>query len=71
MAVDVQAIRDKDEPTLAAEVRELEEQLFKLRWQASMGQIENPNKIREVRKTIARNLTVLGEKSRAARSEAR
>jgi large subunit ribosomal protein L29 len=71
MPVDVQAVRDKTPVELEAEVKDLREQLFKLRWQSSMGQIENPNKIRAVRKAIARNLTVLGEKSRAGRGDAR
>ena len=71
MGTEVQAMREKNAATLEAEVMELREQLFKLRWQSAMGQIENPNKMRAVRKEIARNLTVLGEKVRAERPEAR
>ena len=41
---------------------DLEEQLFKLRFQKSTGQIENPIKIREVRKDIARVMTVINER---------
>ena len=57
-------VRDRDDEGLQAEVVALREQLFKLRWQAANGQVENPNKIREVRKSIARHLTVLGERAR-------
>ena len=51
----------------AKEIREqsvddLEEQLFKLRFQKSTGQIEDPTKIRQVRKDIARVLTVINDR---------
>ena len=42
---------------------ELEEQVFRLRLQKSMGQGEAGNKIRPMRKEIARIRTVLREKS--------
>ena len=71
MRANTSTIREKNVAELETEVKELQEQLFKLRWQASMGQIQNPAKIREVRKAVARNLTVIGEKSRAGRGEAR
>lgn len=71
MKINTQAIRDKSVAEIETELKELREQLFKLRWQASMGQVQNPAKIREVRKAIARNLTVVGEKSRAARGDVR
>ena len=43
--------------------RELTEQLFKLRFQRATGNMENPSKMREVRKEIARIKTVLNEKA--------
>ena len=55
-------IRDRSDDELRKALRDLEEQLFKLRFQKSTGQIENPIKIREVRKDIARVLTVMGER---------
>ena len=54
-------LRDRSMPELNKTLGDLEEQLFKLRFQKSTGQIENPIKIREVRKDIARVLTVMGE----------
>ena len=55
-------IRDRSDDELRKALVDLEEQLFKLRFQKSTGQIENPIKIREVRKDIARMLTVMGER---------
>ncbi len=55
-------IRDRSDDELRKALGDLEEQLFKLRFQKSTGQIENPIKIREVRKDIARMLTVMGER---------
>ena len=54
--------RDRSDDELRKALGDLEEQLFKLRFQKSTGQIENPIKIREVRKDIARVLTVMGER---------
>jgi len=56
-----QQLREQSVAELEKALSDLEEQLFKLRFQKSTGQIENPIKIREVRKDIARVLTVLNE----------
>ena len=42
--------------------RELQEQLFRLRVQKSIGQLDNAIKLRETRRDIARVKTVLREK---------
>ena len=55
-------LRERSVDELAKNLSDLEEQLFKLRFQKSTGQIENPVKIREVRKDIARVLTVINER---------
>ena len=57
-------LRDKTENELETRERELTEQLFKLRFQRATGRMENPMKIREVRREIARIKTLLGERSR-------
>lgn len=44
---------------------ELSQQLFNLRLQTVTGQLENPAKIKQTRRELARVLTVLGEKRRA------
>jgi len=58
-------LRDKSIDELSTRERELREQLFKLRFQRATGRMENPMKIREVRREIARIKTLLGERSRA------
>ena len=58
-------LRDKSVDELNARERDLNEQLFKLRFQRATGRIENPNKIREVKREIARIKTLLSERSRA------
>jgi large subunit ribosomal protein L29 len=58
----VSEMRDRSHEELNKNLGDLEEQLFKLRFQKSTGQIENPQKIREVRRDIARVLTVLNER---------
>ncbi|MGB9893780.1 MAG: 50S ribosomal protein L29 [Candidatus Saccharicenans sp.] len=40
---------------------ELKDQLFKLRFQKSLGQLDNPMKIRNIRRDIARIKTLLKE----------
>ena len=55
-------IRERSDDELRKTLGDLEEQLFKLRFQKSTGQIENPIKIREVRKDIARVMTVITER---------
>jgi len=46
--------------------RELQEQLFRLRFQKSLGQLDNALKIRETRRDIARVKTVLRQKQAPA-----
>lgn len=55
-------LREKSIEELRNTERELKEQLFKLRFQKATGQVENPVKIRLVRKDIARLMTVLAER---------
>jgi large subunit ribosomal protein L29 len=58
-------LRDKSIDELHTRERDLAEQLYKLRFQRATGRIENPSKIREVKKEIARIKTLLGERARA------
>ena len=57
-------LRDMDAESLTAKVRELDDQLFRMRIQKSMGQLEAPGKIRNVRRELARVKTVLREKAK-------
>jgi len=56
-------IRELTVDDLRAREKELDDQLFRLRIQKSMGQLEAPAKVREVRKDLARIKTILKEKS--------
>ncbi len=49
---------------LKQEEGNLKKELFNLRFQRTTGEIENPMRIHEVRKQMARVLTVMTEKSR-------
>ena len=55
-------LRDLSPAELTAKSEELREQLLKLRFQESTGQIENPQMLRGIRRDIARVMTVLREK---------
>jgi large subunit ribosomal protein L29 len=56
-------IRELTIDELQGRMRELDDQLFRLRVQKSMGQLEAPAKVRDVRKDLARIKTILREKS--------
>ncbi|MCH5183173.1 MAG: 50S ribosomal protein L29 [Oscillospiraceae bacterium] len=60
--MDIKEIREMSASELTKAVREQKEALFNLRMQHSINQLDNPMKIVETRKTIARMLTVLREK---------
>lgn len=47
---------------IQSEIGTLKEELFNLRFQLATGQLENPMRIREVRKAIARAKTILRER---------
>jgi large subunit ribosomal protein L29 len=55
-------VREMGPDDLKTKERELHEQLFRLRVQQSLGQLDNAIKLREIRRDIARIKTVLREK---------
>ena len=55
-------IRDLAAEDLQARAKDLDDQLFRLRIQKSMGQLEAPAKLRTLRRDLARVKTVLREK---------
>ncbi|MDD2400780.1 MAG: 50S ribosomal protein L29 [Clostridia bacterium] len=55
-------LRDLTQEELGNKIIELKEELFNLRFQLATGQLENPMRLREVRKTIARTHTVIRER---------
>ncbi len=63
--VKASSIREMNADEIRARVAELREDLFNLRFRNTMKQLDNPLKIRESRREMARLLTVLKEKERA------
>ena len=61
MQVKAKKFQEMTQDELAAKVGELKEELFNLRFQLATGQLENPMRLREVRKDIARTKTILRE----------
>jgi large subunit ribosomal protein L29 len=58
----VAELRDLGADELGIKERELTDQLFRMRIQKSMGQLEAPDKIRGVRRDLARVKTFLRQK---------
>lgn len=55
-------VRNMSQAELAAEELKLKKELFNLRFQHATGQLDNPGKMKEVKRDIARVKTVLREK---------
>lgn len=55
-------IRAMDEKELASKAREIEDQIFRLRFQMSLGQMDGLKKYRELRKDRARLSTIQRER---------
>lgn len=62
----VKDVKAKTNDELNAELEQLTKEVFNLRFQRASGQLENTARVRDVRRTIARIKTVLGERQRAA-----
>lgn len=60
----VAALRPLTVDELREEESKLRKELFNLRFQKSTGEIENPLRIRQVKKDISRVLTLISEKSK-------
>jgi large subunit ribosomal protein L29 len=60
----VEEIRELGVDELHTREKELDDQLFRLRIQKSMGQLEAPAKVRGIRKDLARVKTILREKQK-------
>ncbi|MCL2022864.1 MAG: 50S ribosomal protein L29 [Oscillospiraceae bacterium] len=54
-AIDLRKLSDAE---LSEQIKELKDELFKLRFQAAVNQLENPMRISAVKKDIARVMTV-------------
>ena len=55
-------IRDMTQSELNAKLADLKEELFNLRFQHAINQLDNPMRIKAVKKDIARIKTIIREK---------
>ena len=58
-------VREVSLDELNAKLKELKNELFRLRFQHAINQLDNPHTIADVKKDIARVMTVLQEKKNA------
>jgi large subunit ribosomal protein L29 len=61
-------LRELAQDELVRKLAELKEQLFKLRFQHELGQLENAAKLQTIRKDIAKIETILTEMQTAAKA---
>jgi len=60
--VKAKEIRELTNEELARKIADSKEELFRLRFQLATGQLNNPMKIKEVKRQIARFKTILRER---------
>ena len=60
--MDVKKIRKMTDQERTAELEKMQQELFNLRFQHVTGQLENPVRMREVKRDIARVKTIIREK---------
>ena len=60
-----QKVRDLDTPELERQLRDMDEQMFRLKFQMSMGQMEGLKKVRQMKKERAQIYTILRERELA------
>ena len=58
MATDIGKLRGMTPAEMGQEESDLREEIWKLRLQVTTGQLQDPNKVREVRRDLARVLTI-------------
>ena len=63
--MELKKMREMTVVELTAELDNMKKELFNLRFQHVTGQLENPVKMREVKKNIARAKTIIREKAHA------
>jgi large subunit ribosomal protein L29 len=70
MARPIEDLRVKNDDELAADLADLKREQFNLRFQSATNQLENPSRVTEVRRTIARIKTLQTERARVAAEQA-
>jgi large subunit ribosomal protein L29 len=67
--MDAAELRDKTPDQLREQLVTLKKEQFNLRFQAATGQLENPARMKLVRRDVARVKTVLNEKAAQAAAD--
>ena len=62
-------IRELSKEDIEKKIKELKEELFNLRFQHAINQLDNPIRLKHVRKDIARSMTILRERELREKSE--
>ncbi|MBR3357792.1 MAG: 50S ribosomal protein L29 [Solobacterium sp.] len=64
--MNVKEVRDLSNEELTKELESLSEELYGLRFAQATGSLENPARMKDIKKTIARIKTVMTERKNAA-----
>ena len=67
--MDAKELHDKTPDQLRDELVTLKKEAFNLRFQQATGQLENPARLRSVKRDVARVKTVLNQKAQAAAAD--
>jgi large subunit ribosomal protein L29 len=64
--MEAKELRDLNDEELQKQLQDAKEELFNLRFQLATGQLDNPMKLKDTRRTIAKVETVRRERELAA-----
>lgn len=64
----VKEIRDLTTEELQKKLNDLKVELFNLRFQLAIGQLDNPMRVRDVKKSLARVKTIIRERALESKS---
>ena len=62
---EMEKLRKLDDATIQNNINDLKKELFNLRFQAAVGKLEQTDRIKKAKKSIARLKTVLSERRKA------
>jgi len=62
-------IRELGREEIEKKIKDLKEELFNLRFQHAINQLDNPIRMKHVKKDIARSMTILRERELREKSE--
>ncbi|MEW6542066.1 MAG: 50S ribosomal protein L29 [Nitrospirota bacterium] len=69
--MDLKELRGMEVAELAEKEKQLTQEIFNLRFQLATGRIENPMKIRQTRRDLARVKTIMRQKTGAGQAAGR